>query len=88
MPETAPATKKGKRKLTKIRPALTAGPNTKAPEFAAETRAMKMLRSLTSVTSETTLNHIETPATYDWAMVREPANKPVRARHRINVHIS
>ena len=65
MPEIAPATKKGNRRLTKIRAALTAGPSTYAPEFAAETRAMNTLRSLISVTSETTLDHKEIPTTYD-----------------------
>ena len=64
-PEIAPATKKGNRRLTAIKTALTAGPNTKAPEFVAARRAINTLRSLASVTSETTLNHKETPTTYD-----------------------
>lgn len=65
MPETAPATKKGKRRFTEIKAALTAGPNTYAIEFVAARRAINTLRSLASVTSDTTLDHKETPATYD-----------------------
>ena len=65
MPEIAPATKKGNRRLTAIKAALTAGPNTKAIEFVAARRAINTLRSLASVTSETTLDHKEIPTTYD-----------------------